>query len=122
MKKEFTVQHFRDKFSAIPENKWCVGTQDNGKGQHCAIGLLHPEHGGMANNVKKFDPTGEISALENLFFNAGILYEPFPYFRLGDNIAAVNNGNHSKFKQDTPKQRILAALDYVEEQLLIIQS
>ncbi len=122
MKKEFTVQHFRDKFSAIPENKWCVGRQDNGKGQHCAVGLLHPEHAGVANMGFIYDPTGEISALENLFFNAGIVFEPFPSWRDGNNIAAVNNRNHSKFKQDTPKQRILAALDYVEEQLLIIQS
>jgi len=102
---KYNVDYFIKKFSAIPEERWCVRMFDNGQGQNCAFGHLGArtghigalETGGFFNKVL----FPEARALQELFVARG--YDPtYPAF--------VNNGDDPNFQQATPKQRILAAL------------
>ena len=120
---KFTVEHFIAKFKAIPSGNVISGNQSNIDGtKRCAVGWM--EHNTMGNDhtcSKNTESSDECKALEELFFNAGIKSETS--FRTEDrhgwNIADVNNGHHSMFKQKTPKARILAALQYVKESQLV---
>lgn len=121
--KKFTIEHFIKKFEAIPSENIISDSQSNIDGtKRCAVGWM--EHNTMGNNYtcsKNTESSDECKALEKLFFNAGIKSESS--FRTEDrhgwNIADVNNGRHSMFKQETPKERILAALQYVKESQLV---
>lgn len=37
---EYNVEYFIAKFEAIPEDKWCVNTQEDEKGRRCAAGVI----------------------------------------------------------------------------------
>lgn len=126
MKKEnqFTVDYFINKFEAIPEDKWLTNSQGEIEAQgelpHCAIGWCKNENGLYGNsradkNTSKYAFTAfsaEASALEELFHQHGI--KSRWDVRNGWNIADVNNGDHPRYKQPTPKQRILAALQDIK--------
>lgn len=95
---KYTVQHFIDKFSAIPDELWCIGefTNTDNPAQHCAYGHLgcRPDD----------DECEEANALDRLFRDHKLL------------VTAVNDDDGTKwtrlqFKQPTPKARILAALE-----------
>lgn len=109
----YTVDYFIDKFSAIPEDKWAIYTQHDGKGRHCALGWCRYKH--QLNNGeyrRDYDWSEEQEALMRLFIKAG-LNTICGGETLGD-VAYVNNGTHPKFQQPTPKKRILAALLYIK--------
>lgn len=81
---------FIKKFEAIPEERWCLDTVDNGRGAHCAIGHLN----GRFFNGNKWD-SEEANQLSNLI----------------EHPVGINNYNYGgKYPQPTPKLRILAAL------------
>lgn len=92
---KFEVNYYINKFEAIPEDKWCEGVFNN-KDQYCALG-----HCG-ANQTKRRND--ESDALCDLF-----------NFKLNTFVGRVNDGRDPRFQQDTPKQRILAALRSIGE-------
>lgn len=104
----YDVQFFIDKFSAIPEDHWCTAVFTDGDGKHCANG-----HCGRTNSMHM---TVESAALVALFlplhltehFGKKVIYD-FDYYE-GWKIAMINDGITDQYQQDTPKQRILAAL------------
>ena len=85
---EYTKEYFIAKFSEIPEEKWCTRVMTSSDGRHCAYG-----HCGAR---VVCDDTPESRAFAELFGKI-------------EN-ADVNDGKDPRYKQPTPKQRILAAL------------
>jgi len=96
MSKQFDVDYFIKKFEAIPEGAWTVGTFLS-DGKSCALG-----HCGYRLGCTD---TKEGSALVKLFWEYGIT------------VVSVNDGEpfFRRFKQATPRQRILAALYYIKD-------
>lgn len=95
---EYNVEYFIAKFEAIPENKWCVGAlQDHDR--CCAQG-----HCGVTreNHLVRYNRASESYALIHIM--GGFVYDGTI------NAALINNGCAPKYQQETPKQRILAAL------------
>lgn len=92
----YTVDYFINKFEAIPEEQWCVGTTEDDNGRHCAWGhIVRPK-------CRIADYLNESRALMILLRDAGL-------DDCGDP-SSINNGWHDSYRQPTPKQRILAAL------------
>lgn len=98
MKNQYDYDYFLNKFSAIPDEQWCTGAYvlhgDQGR-LHCALG-----HCGVRDAEFWTD---EGMALVALFGDD--LYSGMRITAINDNI-----GYGKRYKQPTPKQRILTAL------------
>lgn len=94
----FSVDYFIDKFKAIPEEKWGIKNyilfDKTDKETRCAVGFCRDY---------TREPTIESDALLSLFQNADL------------DIFSINDRKAISFPQDTPKQRILAALEYIKK-------
>lgn len=88
---KYTVDYFIKKFELIPEHKWIKWQHKDCFGNGCALG-----HCGLDNNNTI---TKESAALEFLFLK-----------ELEDSVARINDHLSPRYNQETPKQRILAAL------------
>lgn len=102
MNSVYDAQYFIDKFEAIPEELWFGGGKysDPDKPEcKCAFGHLGFEDNTVNSN------TNESAALRDLFF-AGVHIT---------HITHINDGKNPEYQQDTPKQRILAALRDVQK-------
>ena len=86
------IKYFINKFRAIPEERWCVFTMVNDKGQRCALG--HTTLDGTWSTA-----TNETKQIELIFRGRS------------NDIANINNGVSVNYPQPTPKQRVLAALN-----------
>ena len=109
------AQYFINKFEAIPEEKWCINYQMNGKGQRCALGHLMPEDAIRWSCYGH--QTSEGLAISKLFEGCinGVMKSYYPEFQGALNVAVVNNGGALEYQQSTPKQRILAALRDIQK-------
>lgn len=87
-KNKFTTDYFIEKFSLIPENHWCVEKYAMNQYKKCALGHCGESH-------SQTTPP-EAEALMSLFYN--------------ECISEINDGKIPQYQQDTPKQRVLAAL------------
>lgn len=100
------AQYFINKFEAIPEEEWTIGTQQDVSGKRCALGHCMPKEeklkGGMDFTGWGHE-TREGQALKNLFKEHLVFWD----------VPTVNNHRTTRFSQDTPKQRILAALNHI---------
>ncbi len=98
-----TPQDFIDFFSAIPEENWrCDGNYGRkDELQHCAVGHL-----GFRD--------GKVPQTEETILNLNALNYLFSINNL-PLIINVNDLPSEQFPQPTPKQRILAALEYIKE-------
>lgn len=85
---KYDVDYFINKFEAIPEEEWGTGTYNNLEGQKCAYG-----HCGAPYNTEETEALDKIRGPGNWA------------------IATINDGKCPLYNQDTPKQRILAALN-----------
>lgn len=87
----YDVNYFIEKFEAIPEDKWCTMSLEI-EGRHCALGHC---------SVYKMNERlhGEGQALVSLLFNS-----------LGFSVFYINDRETYDYPQNSPKQRILAAL------------
>jgi hypothetical protein len=104
---------FHKKFEAIPDEKWCTGVQVAADGRRCALGHvseLPANHGVLTS-------TPATQQLQSLF----------PWRERGrDNwglegdvrfcVASINNGGCPDYQQETPKARVLAALEDIIRQ------
>lgn len=88
----YDVDYFIKKFEAIPEELWTAGVFKDGE-RRCAAGHC----GAVASSNWKNIPM--VVSLYNL-----------PFDGPEATITAINDGNHTEYKQPTPKQRVLAAL------------
>jgi hypothetical protein len=94
--RDYTVEYFIEFFNKIPEEMWIVEVfrNDNDQGR-CALGFC-----GCSENTS----TAKARALITIFSDYDIY------------VTSVNDGNDPTFKQSTPKQRILAALEMIKEE------
>lgn len=93
---KYTVKHFIEFFSAIPDEKWTVGS---GLGDGCGCALDHA-----------YSTTEQGQALVRLFENKGLLVS-----QVNDHGDGGGHGEFQfRFQQATPKARILAALEYLD--------
>lgn len=121
-----SLQSLRDRYAAIPDALWCIEILGNAQGQRCALGHLMEDTGGL---------TPEGYAIMHWTRDARRAYELFEPLRASlpvvvtgvmldnsgnrssihrDNaavLAVVANGFHPLYQQDTPKLRILTAID-----------
>ena len=93
----YDVDYFIKKFKAIPDEKWCRASFGDAISR-CVMG-----HCGMVTD-NGFRETAESEALVGIF-NLTHVSEVFP----------INDGTCPKYKQSTPKARILAALSDIKE-------
>lgn len=99
----FDVDYFLRKFEAIPEDKWCVDTFQDENGRCCAQGFCG------------FNTWNAVVLWDWAKYNKKVNHEGVELVRLfskytGYQVAEINNYTYHKYNQDTPKQRILAAL------------
>lgn len=94
MSRRYTVQHFIDKFTAIPSAKWRTALMGDAGGPRCALGHCLTRSGKMG---------AESNALSALF-----------HATLLQSIIIVNDGQDEKYPQPTPKKRVLAALRNIQ--------
>jgi hypothetical protein len=104
----YTTTYFIEKFSAIAEERWTVRTQQDDYGRRCAFGhCMSQDEIRHGRHIESYGhETDEGEALSILFLNAGIRHASAHC----SGVTAVNNGEHPKYRQHTPKERILAAL------------
>lgn len=102
----YTVDYFIEKFTAIPDEKWCCGHLLTEDGRSCALG-----HCGVRIETELIERDSE----------AGVLYDLFARV-LKETAVAVNDGYVTIFGEPTPKARILAALNYINQMSLCRQN
>jgi hypothetical protein len=100
MSKRYDVDYFIAKFSAIPAKRWTTRTFDDSFGRRCAGG-----HCGMRAGDRYFE-VPEYRALVGIVSKA-----------LGTFVSMINDGLDPRFKQKTPRGRILAALRLAKKKL-----
>jgi hypothetical protein len=93
---QFTPEYFIAKFEAIPDELWHVGAYDGPANSHCALG-----HCGTVASEEGF------ALMELLDHVVGAAYTNG---QVPSGPAVVNDGKSDRYKQATPKERILAAL------------
>lgn len=103
---KFTADYFIEVFEKIPEEQWCAGEYESNDGRHCALG-----HCGAFeyDNGRDEVHTPESYALMMLFARANT--NDNTMLRVG----VINDRPSELFPQETPKQRIIAALHYIKE-------
>lgn len=100
---KYDVDYFLNKFEAIPEEKWITGDLEF-NGCHCALG-----HAGVVDNGSQWVETEESIALA-ILLGGNMNISPYDRFRVVYRI----NDNKVRYNHETPKQRILAALNDVK--------
>lgn len=107
----YDVDYFINKFEAIPEDRWCMNEFRIGSAK-CANG-----HCGLTD---EFQVTVESLALREMFLKLPIHYLGSGYKvdgaggKYSINAAMINDGRVEEYRQPTPKQRILAALQDIK--------
>lgn len=104
---EYSVQYFRKKFEAIPEEQFCVGAYENLIGQKCVMG-----HCG----VTVSNDSSEARTLHELFkLKLGTIpsyvNDAFPHPSLNGSFLCPMEVTELG---DTPRERILTALELIE--------
>lgn len=95
---KFGVNYFINKFENILDDKWTISTYKDKEDRCCALG-----HCGEFNSKL---PTKESIALDKIFQKS-----------CGLRVSLVNDGECPKYLQKSPRQRILAALYDIKEEL-----
>ena len=94
-KYQFDVQHFIDKFEGIPDDEWTVGAYRRFSDEN-VVGRCAHGHCGCVNSE---EDTEEGEALYFIFKKA-----------FGLQSTGVNDADYIRFQQESPRDRMLAAL------------
>lgn len=97
----YDVDYFIKKFEAIPEEDWCRRVYTDGEGKHCALGFCGSKVG-RVNDYTGDIHTEEGENLRRLLLPVG-------------GVTVINDYTEGRFYQETPKQRVLAALRYLKD-------
>jgi hypothetical protein len=99
MAKKYDVDYYIDKFTKIPRNQWTIHkVVDEDTGQKCALGHC----GGNPNTFFWRQPKEFIDLVK--------VFGSISQFDRLDKVGNINDGIDPRYKQKTPKGRILAAL------------
>lgn len=102
----YDSQYFIDKFSAIPEEKWCIRAIqrfENGIEQRCAMGWCFSKNINP-NKISEEDIRSQENLQMDRFFH-----------RINASRVDINNGDDPRYQQPTPKQRVLAAFADIQK-------
>lgn len=94
----YTVDYFINKFKKIPAKLWCVRSYQRAD-KYCALGHCGARY--TSDDDSEF--TEESQALQDLFSSV-----------LHFHAASVNDGDAGSFKFNSPKKRMLAALQKIK--------
>ncbi len=100
-KRPYDIDYFINKFTAIPDDKWTTRRYETINDKCCALG-----HCGERTTKH----TIEATTLNDIIANSHII----PPQSKSTTIVYINDGDHNDYKQDTPKARILAALNDIK--------
>ena len=116
----YNCDYYIDKFRAIPDSQWAIGTRLLDDGSKCALGHLEDDyytssHGCQLLGIIKLFKDMSVHIIKKDSFNA---------YDIGDIVkdarfivAAINNGETAEYQQATPKERILAVLEDIKAKL-----
>lgn len=118
---EYNVEFFIKKFSAIPEDKWCVDIMySTVSDRRCALGWccnlvgdefkLEEEFAAITNLFRGVNTTQNLERPDRYTFNGVNLFNQQNCF-----VPPINNGDTNEYKQSTPKARMLAALEDIKK-------
>lgn len=107
MEKVMGVDYFINKFEAIPEEQWCVDVFSNGKGAHCANGHCGAGCAGTTTESRAFQKVIFPLTDKAIMCPQDLHNEDEGY---SVTAAKINNGSDSRYRQSSPRQRVLAAL------------
>ncbi len=105
----YDVDYFIAKFTAIPEERWCIGrlTKLHLVEQHCAFGHCEHKHDSL-DDIQQEEGT-EARALSDLMFR----HYHVMGWQINDQGETIYGG--PVFDQPSPKRRILAALENIKK-------
>ena len=90
----YTVDYFIEKFEALSDDRFCVGMLHDMNGRYCGLGHCVDEDG---------FPGDEYNAIMEIFPRCDDRFDNHPF-------AKISDGEDPRYRQSTPKARILAAL------------
>lgn len=99
----YDVDYFLKKFEAIPEDDWCRRVYTDADGKHCALGFCG-SHVGKISDYGMDIHTEEGENLRRMLLPLG-------------GVTVINDYAEDDFQQETPKQRVLAALRHLKAKL-----
>ncbi len=103
----YTIDYFIKKFKSIPDSRWCTNTYESSiesPSKYCALGHC----GARAGRYNEPIHSEESQSLHNLIVTLT---------QTEDYLTKVNDGNNPLYQQDTPKQRVLAALKWLKKEI-----
>lgn len=100
----YDADYFIDMFKSIPASNWTIASVYDYAGRRCALGhcLMYCY---FENGKHVFQETRQSYALRKLLRD----------------VEEINDGAHQKYRQNTPKNRILAALGDIKKGVYEIQ-
>ncbi len=111
----FNLDYFIKKFKAIPNRKWNVGKQLALDGTRCALGHCKLSEIDKFADLFNNETLTIIKKTSNNDYEVGdILYPDMSYNNI-NKVAAINNGETKEYQQETPKKRIVAALENLKK-------
>jgi len=102
---EYTVDYFIEKFSGL--NNWRTGSLSDKEGNHCVLGHCGVVTVRFDGNSAGYVLNEEANALGSLF---GVLPGRFAATPDYYEVIRVNDGTNPFYPENTPKERVLAAL------------
>lgn len=115
----YDLAFFRSFFASKPESTWCVNQLRDGQGRYCANG--HTASSGQWGPFA-MTPTAMTRALIALLRPLGVGVPPINTLCTNGEwrecsvedvtaSAAINNGQHPRYQQPSPRARVLKAID-----------
>lgn len=104
MNNQYSIPYFIEKFTAIPDERWCENAFHDMNDRHCALGFCGIPRFPRAAGRPPFMESGD-HEINPFYAEAKALRDI-----IGGNVGAINNGTNANYQQPTPKARILAAL------------
>lgn len=111
----YTVQYFKQKFSAIPDRLWTINLFKRRRGleiAHCALGWCGYDNSISNSSVEE---GMALIALFRKYIPRVIVFEGNSSYQWSPEVPTINDHKTDLFPQKKPKARILAALDYIEQ-------
>jgi hypothetical protein len=93
---KYNIDYFIERFKAIPDEKWTVNEREDRLGRRCAHGHCYDGKLDVGLGCLREDALSKI-CMKGLKV---------------DGIGYINNGSDARFTQPTPKERVLAALEF----------
>lgn len=106
MKDIEVIEEVLELITPIPEENWCIYHYTNNTDKCCMYGHIQ--------RIKRFNGDYDFNNFEDVELSDKIRNVGL---RHGIRFVDVNDGDHPKYQQETPKQRVVAALNDLKNKL-----